>query len=50
MTDTACLWLILIGIKRLIRLYLDGPHMTKDVMTEAVWFANRSAPHTRIRY
>ena len=28
--------------------YLDGPHMTKDVLTEAVWFANRSAPHTRI--
>ena len=28
--------------------YLDGPHMTKDVITEAVWFANRSAPHTRI--
>ena len=28
--------------------FLDGPHMTKDVITEAVWFANRSAPHTRI--
>jgi len=28
--------------------YLDGPYMTKDVLTEAVWFANRSAPHTRI--
>ncbi len=28
--------------------YLDGPHMTKDVLTEAVWFANRSAPHTKI--
>jgi len=28
--------------------YLDGPHMTKDVITEAVWFANRSAPHSRI--
>lgn len=27
--------------------HLDGPHMTKDVITEAVWFANRSAPHTR---
>ena len=27
--------------------HFDGPHMTKDVITEAVWFANRSAPHTR---
>ncbi len=27
--------------------HFDGPHMTKDVTTEAIWFANRSAPHTR---
>ena len=27
--------------------HFDGPHMTKDVMTEAIWFANRSAPTTR---
>ena len=27
--------------------HFDGPHMTKDVMTEAVWFANRSVPGTR---
>jgi hypothetical protein len=27
--------------------HFDGPHMSKDVITEAVWFANRSAPHTR---
>ena len=27
--------------------HFDGPHMTKDVITEAVWFANRAAPHTR---
>jgi|TARA_R100000455_G_C6223616_1_gene87312 hypothetical protein len=27
---------------------LDGPHTTKAVMTEAIWFANRAAPHTRI--
>jgi len=27
--------------------HFDGPHMTKDVMTEAVWFANRSAAGTR---
>jgi hypothetical protein len=28
--------------------YLDGPHTTKAVSTEAVWFANHSAPNTRI--
>ena len=28
--------------------HFDGPHMSKDVMTEAIWFANRSAPHTRL--
>jgi len=27
--------------------HFDGPHMTKDVLTEAIWFANRSAPHAR---
>jgi hypothetical protein len=27
--------------------HFDGPHMTRDVLTEAVWFANRAAPHTR---
>ena len=27
--------------------HFDGPHMTRDVITEAIWFANRSAPHTR---
>ena len=27
--------------------HLDGPHMTKDVITEAVWFANRSVKGTR---
>ena len=27
--------------------HFDGPHMSKDVMTEAIWFANRAAPHTR---
>ena len=27
--------------------HFDGPHMTKDVLTEAIWFANRSAPHTK---
>ena len=27
--------------------FFDGPHMTKDVITEAVWFAERTAPITR---
>ena len=27
--------------------FFDGPHMTKDVITEAVWFAQRTAPITR---
>ena len=27
--------------------HFDGPHMTRDVITEAICFANRSAPHTR---
>jgi len=27
--------------------HFDGPHMSKDVMTEAIWFANRAAPNTR---
>ena len=30
--------------------HLDGPHMTKDVITEAVWFANRSVRGTRIMF
>ena len=27
--------------------HFDGPHMTKDVITEAVWFANKSVKGTR---
>ena len=27
--------------------HFDGPHMTKDVMTECIWFANRAAPTAR---
>jgi len=27
---------------------LDGPHTTNHVLTEAVWFANKSAPRCRI--
>ena len=27
--------------------HFDGPHMTRDVLTEAVWFANRSGNNCR---
>jgi len=27
---------------------LDGPHTTRDVLTEAIWFANKAAPRCRI--
>jgi hypothetical protein len=27
--------------------HFDGPHMTKDVIREVVWFADRSTPGTR---
>jgi hypothetical protein len=27
--------------------HFDGPHMTKDVITESVWFANKSVKGTR---
>lgn len=27
--------------------FFDGPHTTKDVLREAIWFADRSANHTR---
>ena len=27
--------------------HFDGPHMTRDVITEAVWFANKSVKGTR---
>ena len=27
--------------------HFDGPHRSRDVLTQAIWFANRSAPHTR---
>jgi len=33
--------------KKFAFVHFDGPHMTKDVITEAVWFANRAAPNTR---
>ena len=25
--------------------HFDGPHMTRDVITDAVWFANRSTSY-----
>ena len=27
--------------------HFDGPHMTRDVLTEAVWFANRAGSNCR---
>jgi hypothetical protein len=27
--------------------HFDGPHMTRDVITEVIWFVNRAAPQTR---
>jgi hypothetical protein len=33
--------------KKFAFVHFDGPHMTRDVITEAVWFANRSAQNTR---
>ncbi len=27
--------------------HFDGPHMTRDVITEVIWFVNRAAPRTR---
>ena len=29
-------------------IFLDGPHTTKDVLSEAIWFASRSAKNTRM--
>jgi hypothetical protein len=47
MTDTAFMQSSLYADKTFAFVHFDGPHMTKDVLTEAVWFANRSAPRTR---
>jgi hypothetical protein len=47
MTDTAFMQSFLYADKTFAFVHFDGPHMTKDVLTEAVWFANRSAPRTR---
>jgi hypothetical protein len=47
MTDTAFMQSSLYADKTFAFVHFDGPHMTKDILTEAVWFANRSAPRTR---
>lgn len=33
--------------KKFAFVHFDGPHMTRDVITEAVWFANRAASSAR---
>lgn len=35
------------GDKRFAFVHFDGPHMTKDVMSEAIWFASRAASNSR---
>ena len=35
------------GEKRFALVHFDGPHMTKDVMSEAIWFASRAARSSR---
>jgi len=47
MTDTLFMCHPDYNEKKFAFVHFDGPHMTKDVLTEAVWFANRSAPRTR---
>ena len=47
MTDTLFMCHPDYNEKKFSFVHFDGPHMTKDVLTEAVWFANRSAPRTR---
>ena len=47
MTDTLFMCHPDYNEKKFSFVHFDGPHMTKDVLTEAVWFANRWAPRTR---
>ena len=35
------------GEKRFALVHFDGPHMTKDAMSEAIWFASRAARNCR---
>jgi len=47
MTDKDFMQSFLYADKTFAFVHFDGPHMTRDVLTEAVWFANRCAPNTR---
>jgi hypothetical protein len=47
MTDTDFMTVSKHASSKFAFVHFDGPHMTRDVITESVWFANRCAPHTR---
>jgi hypothetical protein len=48
MTDTDFMNISKHATSKFSFVHMDGPHMTRDVITEAVWFANHSAPNTRL--
>ena len=47
MTDTLFMCHFDYNEKKYAFVHFDGPHMTRDVITEAVWFANRSSDNAR---
>ena len=47
MTDTLFMCHPDYNEKKYAFVHFDGPHMTRDVLTESIWFANRAALHTR---
>jgi hypothetical protein len=47
MTDTLFMCHPDYNEKKYAFVHFDGPHMTRDVITEAVWFANRAAGNCR---
>jgi hypothetical protein len=47
MTDTLFMCHPDYNEKKYAFVHFDGPHMTRDVLTEAVWFANRAAGSCR---
>jgi len=47
MTDTEFMTISKHKDSKFAFVFFDGPHTTRDVVTQAVWFANHSAPHTR---
>jgi hypothetical protein len=47
MTDTLFMCHPDYNEKKYAFVHFDGPHMTRDVITEAVWFANRSSDNAR---